>query len=195
MAEEERLLAVDQGVLETSRSEIQRYKELSARAHAGYDVPESIKGGCSIELGHRGLTRLPAELIDVIKDDADRLALDRNRLTGLSGLGPRFAECTRLRYLVMRNNSLRDFPLPVRRLPHSSLPHEELLLRTILDLVTPYHRGSGPERKQNRDIARGPVSTAQPEDLFNKTKQSYEASFVYWVYEQSDLSHNAQESN
>lgn len=114
MADDHPLLATDQEVLATAASEVQRFKELSHRAHAGYDVPESIKGGCSIELGHRGLTRLPSELINIIKDDADRLALDRNRLTSLSGLAPRFAECTRLRYLVMRNNSLREFPSSVR---------------------------------------------------------------------------------
>jgi len=114
MADDAALSVVDQGVLDTAAIEIQRYRELSKRAHAGFDVPEAIKGGCSIELGHRGLVRLPPELIDVIKDDADRLALDRNRLTSLSGLSVRFAECTRLRYLVMRNNSLREFPLTVR---------------------------------------------------------------------------------
>jgi len=113
MADTQSLIATDQEVLAAAASEIQRFKELSQRAHAGHDVPESIKGGCSIELGHRGLTTLPPELVDLIKDDADRLALDRNRLTGLSGLAPRFAQCTRLRYLVMRNNSLRDFPLSV----------------------------------------------------------------------------------
>jgi len=114
MADTQSVSATDQEVIAAATSEVQRFKELRQRAHAGYDVPESVKGGCSIELGHRGLTTLPPELIDLIKDDADRLALDRNRLTGLSGLAPRFAECTRLRYLVMRNNCLREFPLSVR---------------------------------------------------------------------------------
>lgn len=112
-----RAAASYEDVLQTARNEILRFHQLRNHALEGYAVPDAINAGCSIELGSRGLTSLPEELIDVIRNEAERLALDRNRLTSLSGLGPRFGECTRLRYLVLRNNHLREFPKAILSVP------------------------------------------------------------------------------
>lgn len=75
------------------------------------DESQQIYG--SFDFSRKDLESLPAELVDVIGQHADRLALGWNKLTGLSTLGPRLAEFTNLRYLVMRNNLLEDFPQPV----------------------------------------------------------------------------------
>lgn len=63
-----------------------------------------------VDLSNRGISELPEELIDVIKDEVNRLALRRNHLTGLSGLSPRISECTNLKYLVLKRNKIREFP-------------------------------------------------------------------------------------
>lgn len=112
-----RAAASYEDLVKTARNEIHRFHQLRNHALEGYAVPDSVTAGCSIELGSRALSSLPEELIDVIKNEADRLALDSNKLTSLSGLGPRFAECTRLRYLVLRNNSLREFPRAILSVP------------------------------------------------------------------------------
>lgn len=73
---------------------------------------------CDINLSRRNLRELGEELIDEMKDVVTRLALHRNHLTGLSGLGPRIQECTMLKYLVLRNNDIREFPRDVS--PHGN---------------------------------------------------------------------------
>lgn len=103
----------DSEVLAKAREEIAKYHDLNHRALDGVAVPESVRPGCDVTLSHMGLTTLPAELIDIVKNDVARLALDNNRLPSLSGLSPRFHECSRLRYLVMRNNQMREFPQAV----------------------------------------------------------------------------------
>lgn len=103
----------EDGVLAKAREEVLRWHESNIRALDGAVVPESVRPGCDVTLSHMALSALPAELIDIIKDDVARLALDNNRLSGLSGLSLRLPECLRLRYLVMRNNQLREFPQAV----------------------------------------------------------------------------------
>lgn len=68
----------------------------------------------SVDLGHQQLKELPEELIDIVKEHANRIALHRNNLTSLSGLGPRINECASLKYLVLRHNQICEFPRAVR---------------------------------------------------------------------------------
>lgn len=105
--------ALSDHVLHKARDDIARFEELRQRALEGHQVPDVVNQGCDITLSHMGLTSLPPELIDIVKSEMSRLALDHNRLTTLSGLSARLGDCSRLRYLVMRNNQLREFPLPV----------------------------------------------------------------------------------
>lgn len=72
------------------------------------------KQDCDVNLSHRQISELPEELIDIIKDGVTRLALHRNHLKGLSGLTLRIPECTKLKYLALRNNEIREFPKAVR---------------------------------------------------------------------------------
>jgi len=105
----------DEYLLRKARDQIGRNREQRQRALEGYAIPDALTiYTCDVTLSHQGLARLPAELIDVVKNDVTRLALDHNRLTGLSGLGPRISQCLKLRYLVLRNNKLKEFPMAVR---------------------------------------------------------------------------------
>lgn len=106
--------ATDQDVLRISRDQIARNREQHQQAFEGQTVPEEFIQPCDTTLSHMGLTSLPAELVDVIKNDTSRLALDHNRLPSLSGISLRLNECTKLRYLVLRNNKIREFPREVR---------------------------------------------------------------------------------
>lgn len=103
-----------QEVLRRAREQIARNHEQQQKALEGHAVPEAVIHGCDTTLSHLGLLSLPSELVDVIKDEVSRLALDHNRLPSLGGLSVRLHECTRLRYLVLRNNKLREFPTAVR---------------------------------------------------------------------------------
>lgn len=67
-----------------------------------------------VDLSRRALTELPEELIDIIKNEVNRLALHRNNLTGLSSLAPRIKECVNLKYLVLKRNRIKIFPEAVR---------------------------------------------------------------------------------
>jgi len=105
--------ATDDEVLRKAREQIARNHEQQQTALGGQAVPDAVMHGCDTTLSHMGLTKLPSELIDVIKNETSRLALDHNRLPSLSGLSQRLHECTNLRYLVLRNNKLREFPREV----------------------------------------------------------------------------------
>jgi len=117
MADEYALQAAvsDEYLLRKAHDQIGRNREQRQRALEGHAIPDAlINYTCDVTLSHQGLARLPEELVDVVKNDVTRLALDHNRLTGLSGLGPRITQCVRLRYLVLRNNKLKEFPMAVR---------------------------------------------------------------------------------
>jgi Leucine-rich repeat (LRR) protein len=65
---------------------------------------------------------------------ADRLALSHNQI---STFPDKFAECSRLRYLNIRSNFIREFPLAVRRF-YGLLDQEALLTKIrLLDLDLP----------------------------------------------------------
>ncbi|KAI9828578.1 MAG: hypothetical protein M1819_006570 [Sarea resinae] len=73
----------------------------------------NLRPGLTIDLGHKQIQRIPDEVIDIIKDEIERLALPYNQI----GRFPfKLAECGRLRYLNVRNNELRSFPRPICKL-------------------------------------------------------------------------------
>ncbi|KAF2127309.1 cell morphogenesis protein-like protein Sog2 [Dothidotthia symphoricarpi CBS 119687] len=63
--------------------------------------------GITIDLGHKNISHLPDEVIDVIRTEIERLALSHNALTTLP---LRLVECRRLRYLNVRYNAMREIP-------------------------------------------------------------------------------------
>ncbi|EIT78396.1 cell morphogenesis protein Sog2 [Aspergillus flavus] len=95
--------AVDNGIQETKRS--------LAGSEAVSDV---VKPKLTIDLGHSNIVRIPEPVVDIIKDEVERLSLSGNQLFHIPY---RFAECSHLRYLNIRANNFREFPKGVYKLP------------------------------------------------------------------------------
>ncbi|KAL4785724.1 RAM signaling pathway protein-domain-containing protein [Aspergillus varians] len=95
--------AVENGIQETKRS--------LAGSEAVGDV---VKPKLTIDLGHSNISRIPEPVVDVIKDEVERLSLWNNQLVHIPY---RFAECSHLRYLNVRANNFREFPKGVIKLP------------------------------------------------------------------------------
>ncbi|RFU73177.1 hypothetical protein TARUN_9074 [Trichoderma arundinaceum] len=74
------------------------------------DVGPGLKSGVTIDLSRKGIQKLPEEVVDIVKNELERLALSHNQL---SSLPARFAECVSLRYLNIRGNQIKEFPLPL----------------------------------------------------------------------------------
>ncbi|KAM3441181.1 hypothetical protein MY4824_001632 [Beauveria thailandica] len=67
-----------------------------------------LKSGVTVDLSRKSIQKLPEEVVDIVKDELERLALSHNQL---SSLPARFSECTSLRYLNIRGNLIKEFPL------------------------------------------------------------------------------------
>ncbi|KAL1898865.1 RAM signaling network component [Sporothrix stenoceras] len=80
------------------------------QAGDGGDINNELKPGLTIDLSRKNIQRLPDEVVDIIMNKLERLALSHNKLAGFPA---RFAECSSLRYLNVRNNDIREFPLPL----------------------------------------------------------------------------------
>ncbi|KAH0543838.1 hypothetical protein FGG08_001877 [Glutinoglossum americanum] len=91
-------------------------REETQRSVAGGDavVNGDLKPGVTIDLGHKYIARIPDEMVDIIKDEIERLALSHNQI---STFPDKFAECSRLRYLNIRSNFIREFPLAICKIP------------------------------------------------------------------------------
>ncbi|KAJ5172442.1 hypothetical protein N7492_005035 [Penicillium capsulatum] len=95
--------AVESGIQDTKRS--------LAGSEAVTDV---VKPKLTIDLGHSHISRIPEPVVDIIKDEVERLSLSNNHLFHIPY---RFAECFHLRYLNIRANNFREFPKGVYKLP------------------------------------------------------------------------------
>ncbi|OBT65270.1 hypothetical protein VE03_04655 [Pseudogymnoascus sp. 23342-1-I1] len=73
-------------------------------------ITNEMKPGITIDMSHKKIQRFPEEVVDIIKSELERLALSHNQI---STFPSRFAECTSLRYLNVRNNAIREFPLAI----------------------------------------------------------------------------------
>lgn len=115
------------------------YENESQAAEASA-VSNELKPGVTIDLSRKGIQKLPDEVVDIIKNELERfvhpvhisawtalltrlssLALSHNQVNSFP---TRFSECTSLRYLNVRNNQIREFPLPVSasvQMAHSEL--------------------------------------------------------------------------
>ncbi|OTB04202.1 hypothetical protein M426DRAFT_58942 [Hypoxylon sp. CI-4A] len=85
-------------------------RENENQAAEASGVSTELKPGVTIDLSRKNIQALPDEVVDIIKNELERLALSHNRL---SSLPARFSECTHLRYLNLRANMMREFPLPL----------------------------------------------------------------------------------
>lgn len=99
-------------VIARAQDAVDRHRTTLEREREGLAVPEDLTS-CSVDLSRLGLTSLPEDLVEIIRDEAVWLALNYNLLTNLSALGPRMADFARLKYLYLRHNNLTEFPREV----------------------------------------------------------------------------------
>jgi hypothetical protein len=116
-------------VVSLAREAMQNAIESESQAAEAGAVGTGLRTGVTIDLSRKGIQKLPDEVVDIVKgelersaskgstarSDADtytvsRLALSHNQLTSLPA---RFSECTSLRYLNIRGNQIKEFPMPV----------------------------------------------------------------------------------
>lgn len=85
------------------------------RSLAGNEaVSDVVKPKLTIDLGYSNIVRIPEAVVDIIKDEVERLSLSNNRIFHIPY---RFSECCHLRYLNIRANNFREFPRGVYKLP------------------------------------------------------------------------------
>lgn len=77
-------------------------------------VTNVVKPKLTLDLGHCNIARLPETVVELIKEEVDRLSLSHNQLWYIP---PRFSECHHLRYLNIRSNVFREIPRGVYKLP------------------------------------------------------------------------------
>ncbi|CAG8952233.1 hypothetical protein HYFRA_00000973 [Hymenoscyphus fraxineus] len=88
-------------------------EENQNKAAEASGVNTELKPGVTIDLSHKQIQRFPEEVVDIIKNELERLALSHNYI---STFPPRFSECISLRYLNVRNNHIREFPQSICQL-------------------------------------------------------------------------------
>ncbi|KAK5656264.1 hypothetical protein OQA88_5027 [Cercophora sp. LCS_1] len=95
-------------VLALAREAMRVAHENEAKAAEASGVSDNLKPGLTIDLSRKRIETLPDEIVDIIKDELERLALSHNQLQTFPA---RFSECTSLRYLNVRQNKIKEFPL------------------------------------------------------------------------------------
>ena len=89
------------------------FQDALETARQGLSLSENEKYGGAmkdrllINLQYRGLRDLPPGVIDLIREDVDRLKLSHNQIYQVP---PQIDQCIHLRYLNIRNNDLTEFP-------------------------------------------------------------------------------------
>ncbi|KAG8423257.1 RAM signaling network component [Metarhizium acridum] len=94
-------------VIGLAREAMQTALESEGQAAEAGAVGTALRAGVTVDLSRKGIQKLPEEVIDIVKDQLERLALSHNQL---STLPSRFSECTSLRYLNIRGNQIKEFP-------------------------------------------------------------------------------------
>ncbi|RMD43112.1 hypothetical protein DV735_g1998, partial [Chaetothyriales sp. CBS 134920] len=77
-------------------------------------VTSAVSPKLTLDLGHSNISCLPDSVVDLIKDEVDRLSLSHNQI---SSIPLRFSDCIHLRYLNIRSNLFREMPKAVYKLP------------------------------------------------------------------------------
>ncbi|KXT04192.1 hypothetical protein AC578_105 [Pseudocercospora eumusae] len=81
-------------------------RQAKVQAAAG-EIPNATQTGSTLDLSHKNISVLPADVVLLIKDRVERLALSHNPRISLP---PEISQCDRLRYLNLRWNKLTHFP-------------------------------------------------------------------------------------
>ncbi|KAK5171328.1 RAM signaling network component [Saxophila tyrrhenica] len=77
------------------------------------ELPKESQNGATLDLSRQNISALPVEVIELIKDRVERLALSHNPSVALPS---QIVECERIRYLNIRWNDLERFPDVVLRM-------------------------------------------------------------------------------
>jgi Leucine-rich repeat (LRR) protein len=93
-------------------AEAQQHNEQALDKEGVNDV---LKPKITLDLGHSSIQRLPEAVIDLIKDEVDRLSLSQNQIWYIP---LRIQECVHIRYLNIRHNAFREIPRGVFKLPN-----------------------------------------------------------------------------
>ncbi|GLI77607.1 RAM signaling network component [Penicillium ochrochloron] len=108
-------LLTQEETIELARRAVESGIQDTKRSLAGSEaVTDVVKPKLTIDLGHSHIVRIPEPVVDIIKDEVERLSLSNNHLFHIPY---RFAECSHLRYLNIRANNFREFPKGVYKLP------------------------------------------------------------------------------
>ncbi|KAJ5907768.1 hypothetical protein N7495_000450 [Penicillium taxi] len=108
-------LLTHEETIELARRKLELGIQDTERSLAGSEaVTDVVKPKLTIDLGHSHIVRIPEPVVDIIKDEVERLSLSNNHLFHIPY---RFAECSHLRYLNIRANNFREFPKGVYKLP------------------------------------------------------------------------------
>ncbi|CAM1504769.1 Fc.00g023600.m01.CDS01 [Cosmosporella sp. VM-42] len=115
-------------IINLAREAMRNALQTENQAAEANAVGTGLKTGVTIDLSRKNITKLPEEVVDIVKGElersvasrslvarsgadrlmASRLALSHNQL---SSLPARFSECTSLRYLNIRGNQIKEFPM------------------------------------------------------------------------------------
>ena len=139
-------------------TELFRSKIEDARQHrqnnldGAPDVADGMKPNLTLDLGHSKIARLPETVVDLIREEVERLSLSHNQIWHIP---LRFAECSQLRYLNIRQNVFREIPRGIYKL-------EKL---EILDISRNRIRNINPEIKQLKHLKVFSIMHNKVEDL------------------------------
>ncbi|ROW00620.1 hypothetical protein VSDG_03243 [Cytospora chrysosperma] len=103
-------IAANQVIVLAKEAMKKALEENESQAGEASVVSSELKAGVTVNLSHKNIQKLPEEVVDIIKDQLERLALSHNKI---SSFPARFSECTLLRYLNVRSNRISEFPLPL----------------------------------------------------------------------------------
>ena len=95
-------------VIALAREAMREALQSENRQGADRNGVNGLKTGVTVDLSRKHISKLPDEVIDIVKNELERLALSHNQLTTLPA---RFTECTSLRYLNIRGNQIKEFPM------------------------------------------------------------------------------------
>ncbi|GAB1742450.1 hypothetical protein NU219Hw_g7996t1 [Hortaea werneckii] len=100
-------------LVEYTRQELDADAERQAKVSATGTGGLESQTGATLDLSHKNINALPVEVIALIKDKVERLALSHNPQIAVPS---QIVQCNRLRYLNIRWNKLRHFPEAILQL-------------------------------------------------------------------------------
>ncbi|KAI7313630.1 hypothetical protein KC326_g5445 [Hortaea werneckii] len=100
-------------LVEYTKQELDADAERQAKVSATGTGGLESQTGATLDLSHKNINALPVEVIALIKDKVERLALSHNPQIAVPS---QIVQCNRLRYLNIRWNKLRHFPEAILQL-------------------------------------------------------------------------------